>query len=321
MRFGVEHNYISNRNTLIARGDQHIFASGGEFVVHPAVREDPHRRRGVDLRPQPVRLAVRGRGGRVAAILLVARIARRMTRSNLLGCAAGLLLSLDGLEFVMSRTALLDIFVMFWVLAAFGCLVVDRDRTRSALADAGGPAAPRQRPAPAGVPLVVAGRRGVPGAGLRLEVERRLVRARVHRADPRLGCRRAAGGRVRGPGSGPGRPRDSRAARRAGGGARIHLPGHLDRVVRVQHRLRPQLGGPARDAHPGHLGPGVALRVPQGDAGLQYRPHHPPPLPVQAVDLAGDVAAGLLLLVPHLAAPIRPAPGTRPRRCWPSARR
>src|SRR5947209_5022941 len=70
------------------------------------------------------------------SILLLARIARRMTRSTLLGCFAGLLLALDGLEFVMSRTALLDIFVMFWVLAAFGCLVVDRDAYRTRLADA-----------------------------------------------------------------------------------------------------------------------------------------------------------------------------------------
>ena len=30
------------------------------------------------------------------------------------------------LELVMSRTALLDISVMFWVLAAFGCLLIDR---------------------------------------------------------------------------------------------------------------------------------------------------------------------------------------------------
>jgi len=59
-----------------------------------------------------------------------------MTRSTLLGCVAGLLLALDGLEFVMSRTALLDIFVMFWVLAAFACLVIDRDKTRARLADA-----------------------------------------------------------------------------------------------------------------------------------------------------------------------------------------
>ena len=66
-----------------------------------------------------------------------------MTRSTLLGCVAGLLMALDGLEFVLSRTAILDIFVMFWVLAAFGLLVIDRDRTRARLAaaaDAGGPA-------------------------------------------------------------------------------------------------------------------------------------------------------------------------------------
>ncbi|MEU8245225.1 phospholipid carrier-dependent glycosyltransferase [Nonomuraea sp. NPDC048916] len=69
------------------------------------------------------------------SILILARVARRMTRSTLLGCFAGLLLALDGLHFVLSRTALLDIFLMFWVLAAFACLVVDRDRARERLVD------------------------------------------------------------------------------------------------------------------------------------------------------------------------------------------
>ncbi|MEU7831536.1 phospholipid carrier-dependent glycosyltransferase [Nonomuraea sp. NPDC049129] len=69
------------------------------------------------------------------SILVLARVARRMTRSTLLGCFAGLLLALDGLHFVLSRTALLDIFLMFWVLAGFACLVVDRDRARERLVD------------------------------------------------------------------------------------------------------------------------------------------------------------------------------------------
>ncbi|MBB6345104.1 phospholipid carrier-dependent glycosyltransferase [Nonomuraea muscovyensis] len=69
------------------------------------------------------------------SILVLARVARRMTRSTLLGCFAGLLLALDGLHFVLSRTALLDIFLMFWVLAAFACLVVDRDKTRQRLVE------------------------------------------------------------------------------------------------------------------------------------------------------------------------------------------
>ncbi|MEV5892799.1 dolichyl-phosphate-mannose--protein mannosyltransferase [Nonomuraea fuscirosea] len=67
------------------------------------------------------------------SILVIARVARRMTRSTLLGCFAGLLLALDGLHYVLSRTALLDIFLMFWVLAAFACLVVDRDQAREKL--------------------------------------------------------------------------------------------------------------------------------------------------------------------------------------------
>src|SRR5260221_554944 len=69
------------------------------------------------------------------AILLICRIARRMTRSTLLGCVAGLLMSLDGLEFVLSRSGILDIFLMFFVLAAFGCILIDRDVGRAQLAE------------------------------------------------------------------------------------------------------------------------------------------------------------------------------------------
>ena len=67
------------------------------------------------------------------SVLLIARVARRLFRSNILGCVAALLLSFDALEFVQSRTSMLDIFLMFWVLAAFGALVVDRDDGRKRL--------------------------------------------------------------------------------------------------------------------------------------------------------------------------------------------
>ncbi|MGH3261281.1 MAG: dolichyl-phosphate-mannose--protein mannosyltransferase, partial [Trebonia sp.] len=70
------------------------------------------------------------------AVLVMCRVARRLTRSTLLGCVAGLLLALDGLEFVLSRTGILDIFLMFFVLAAFGALLVDRDVSRARLAEA-----------------------------------------------------------------------------------------------------------------------------------------------------------------------------------------
>lgn len=68
------------------------------------------------------------------AILMVGRIARRMFRSTALGTIAAVLFALDGLEFVQARTAMLDIYLMFWVLAAFGCLILDRDDGRRRLA-------------------------------------------------------------------------------------------------------------------------------------------------------------------------------------------
>src|SRR2546430_10313759 len=64
------------------------------------------------------------------AVLVIIRIGRRLFRSTVLGCAAGLLMAVDGLEFVLSRSALLDIFLMLFILAAFACLVVDRDQRR-----------------------------------------------------------------------------------------------------------------------------------------------------------------------------------------------
>ncbi|MBB6571645.1 dolichyl-phosphate-mannose--protein O-mannosyl transferase [Kribbella sandramycini] len=68
-------------------------------------------------------------------VLLVIRTVRRMTRSTLIGAIAGLLLAVDGLHFVMSRVALLDIFLAFWLVAAISCLVADRDWTRRRHAD------------------------------------------------------------------------------------------------------------------------------------------------------------------------------------------
>lgn len=70
------------------------------------------------------------------SVFMLCRIGRRLFRSTFLGCLAGALLAIDGLHLVMSRTALLDLVVMFFVLAAFGCLLIDRDRSRARLAAA-----------------------------------------------------------------------------------------------------------------------------------------------------------------------------------------
>ncbi len=74
------------------------------------------------------------------AVLVLARAARRMFRSTVLGCFAGLLLAMDGLEFVQSRIGILDIFLMTGIVVALACLLLDRDSGRSRLVDRLAPA-------------------------------------------------------------------------------------------------------------------------------------------------------------------------------------
>ena len=71
----------------------------------------------------------------ILTVLMVCRLGRRLFRSTLLGCFAGLLMSLDGLQFVQSRAAMLDIAILFWTIAAAACLLADRDVLRRRLAD------------------------------------------------------------------------------------------------------------------------------------------------------------------------------------------
>jgi dolichyl-phosphate-mannose--protein O-mannosyl transferase len=140
IKYGWEHNTIKNADAaLLTPGtdvrNPEIWSEGASFVAHP-----PAGKWLIGIgewifgaTPFGWRFMAALCGS--LSVLILARIARRMTGSTLLGCAAGLLLALDGLHLVTSRTALLDIFVMFWVLCAFGCLVVDRDRSRARLAE------------------------------------------------------------------------------------------------------------------------------------------------------------------------------------------
>ena len=68
-------------------------------------------------------------------VLVIIRLVRRLTGSTLLGGAAGVLMCFDGLQFTLSRLALLDIYVAFFLLCAVSCLVADRDWGRRRLAD------------------------------------------------------------------------------------------------------------------------------------------------------------------------------------------
>lgn len=69
-------------------------------------------------------------------ILMIVRIARRLTRSTLLGVLAGVLAICGGVLHLQSRMGMLDIFTAAFVVAAFACLLKDRDQVRERLAAA-----------------------------------------------------------------------------------------------------------------------------------------------------------------------------------------
>ncbi|WP_305784987.1 dolichyl-phosphate-mannose--protein mannosyltransferase [Symbioplanes lichenis] len=69
----------------------------------------------------------------VLMILILIRVAYRMFRSIVLAGAAGLLMTLDGFQFVLSRTSLLDIFLGLFILMTFAAMVLDRDHYRRRL--------------------------------------------------------------------------------------------------------------------------------------------------------------------------------------------
>ena len=182
-------------------------------------------------------------------VVIVALLAYLMFGSALWAGLAGLLMSVEGLSFVMSRTGLLDSFTAFWITAGFLFLVLDRrwierrteppgeppegqDRGRTAAAEAG--------PVAGLAPLALRGRRGV----------RRLDRDEVvgrHGARRRRTPGVRMGGRTPTPCGGRTHPARGRANDHAGDlriGARLpgragrRLPGHLPPLVpplRLEH--------------------------------------------------------------------------------------
>lgn len=97
-----------------------------EFVVHPPVGKWMIAL-GIRLigdNPAGWRFASAVVG--IASIVILYLLARRLFESEFLALIAASLMTIDGLHVVMSRTALLDIFLMFFLLAAFLALLEER---------------------------------------------------------------------------------------------------------------------------------------------------------------------------------------------------
>lgn len=134
--YGFEVNWADTANAAILADPHHLpTPTGAAFIAHP-----PAGKWVIGIGEMIFGLTPLGWRFMVAllgslAVLMLCRIGRRLFRSTLLGCVAGLLMCVDGMHLVMSRTGLLDLCVMFWALCGFGLLLVDRDRSRARLAD------------------------------------------------------------------------------------------------------------------------------------------------------------------------------------------
>ena len=135
LKFGYERNWPRDANASVVAGTPDVMESTPAFIVHPPVGKWL-------IGAGEAIFGMNSFGWRVAPlvfgtllVLVTIRLVRRVSKSTLIGGLAGLLITLDGLAFVMSRTALLDIFVAFFVVAGVSCLAADRDWFRNRLAD------------------------------------------------------------------------------------------------------------------------------------------------------------------------------------------
>jgi dolichyl-phosphate-mannose-protein mannosyltransferase len=115
LRHGVEYDYLKHATVFI------VHPPVGKWIIAVGIRLFGDREFGW-------RFAVASLGS--LSILILARVARRLFQSTTLGVIAGILLAVDGMHFVHSRVALLDLILMFWALCAFALLLIDRDQSR-----------------------------------------------------------------------------------------------------------------------------------------------------------------------------------------------
>jgi len=135
LRFGYERKAVEGADDMILAQDApwdqlDIFTSDPSFVVHPPLGKwvIALGEWAFGVVPFGWRFGVAVLG--TLSVLMTARIIRRLTRSDVVGTVAGLLVALDGMHIVMSRSGLLDMTLLFFVLAAFGLLLLDRDAAR-----------------------------------------------------------------------------------------------------------------------------------------------------------------------------------------------
>lgn len=138
VNFGYARNYAEGANEKILSGTttgDTVFGQGPSMVVHPEVGKWliglGEKAFGMDPFGWRIASAVVG----ALMVLLMVRFVRRVSGSTALGLLGGALLAFDGLHLVLSRLALLDIFLAFFILLGVHCVVADRQWFRDRLGD------------------------------------------------------------------------------------------------------------------------------------------------------------------------------------------
>ena len=132
---GYVREYVEDADKSILNGHLGgLWESGPSMIVHPEVGKwlIALGEKAFGMDPFGWRIAAAVVGSLM--VLVMCRFVRRVTGSTVLGLVGGLLLSLDGLHLVLSRLALLDIFLAFFILCGVHCVVADRQWFRERLA-------------------------------------------------------------------------------------------------------------------------------------------------------------------------------------------
>jgi dolichyl-phosphate-mannose--protein O-mannosyl transferase len=134
---GHEKSWPDNANSLFESGQVFGYLSDAAFVVHPPLGKwliasgiwllGPEQSSGWRLST-----ALLG----IATVALLMLVANKLFKSVAIAIAAGLLLAIDGLAITMSRTALLDTSLTFFLLLGFWFFLLDQQHSRVAIAEA-----------------------------------------------------------------------------------------------------------------------------------------------------------------------------------------
>jgi len=134
---GYAAKWPDGADARFAAGETDIFLTDPSFVVHPPLGKFLIGVGMALLGPDSsvgwrISAALFG----TACVLVLYFFAKALTRSIVFATVPAFLLAIDGLGIVMSRVALLDIFLTFFVLLAFWFAVLDRGRHLDRLAAA-----------------------------------------------------------------------------------------------------------------------------------------------------------------------------------------